>query len=163
MASHHIVSHRLSWRCAWHQRILSRFLKYVGRRSKGCSTSQKIGGITITVWHQLSTEYHLEQKVACSTITTSHVARTEVSIVRAAPSHRISFHLTTQAQGAGSASHLILTTWQQGSRQRIASHLGHIGGRQQASKHMAPNTHTHPLLETKCYKQLEQLQQLSHQ
>jgi hypothetical protein len=33
VSSHHIVSHRLSWRCASHQRILSRCSKYVGRRS----------------------------------------------------------------------------------------------------------------------------------
>ena len=111
-----------SWRCASHQRILSRFSKYVGKRSKGCITSQKIECMTITVWHELSTEDHLEQKVACSTITRSHVARAEVSILRAVPSHLSAFHLTTQAQkqvahlisscshrrkAAGSASHRI--------------------------------------------------------
>jgi hypothetical protein len=93
---------------ASHQRRLSRFSKYVGRRSQGCITSQKIGGMTITVCHGLSTEDHLEQKVACSTITRSHASRTEVSILRASPSHLIAYHLTRKAQEEGSASHLIL-------------------------------------------------------
>jgi hypothetical protein len=77
VASHHIISHRLSWRSASHQRIFVALLE-------GCR--EKIECKTSTVCHELSTEDHLVQKVVCSTSTRSEVARTEGRIARAAPS-----------------------------------------------------------------------------
>ena len=99
VASHHILSHRLSWRCASHQRILSRCSKYVGRRSKGCITSQKIECMTSTVWHELSTEDHTQ-------------AQEQVAHFISSCSHR-------------SGDHIAETK----SRQRISSHLADIGVR----------------------------------